>query len=73
MSTILYGNLRAERVLFLAGRWEAWHHTLGQGLNAARASGDRAAEAFLAHQQGTLAFCQDQLENWARVSRGGGG
>jgi hypothetical protein len=53
----------AERVLFLAGRWEAWHHTLGQGLDAARASGDRAAEAFFAHQQGTLAFCQDKLQD----------
>ena len=57
----------AERVLFLAGRWEAWHHTLGQGLDAARASGDRAAEAFFAHQQGTLAFCQDQLQDARRL------
>ena len=23
----------AERVLFIAGRWEAWHHALGQGLD----------------------------------------
>jgi hypothetical protein len=53
----------AERVLFLAGRWEAWHDTLGRGLDAARASADKAAEAFFVHQQGTLAFCQDQLED----------
>jgi hypothetical protein len=57
----------AERVLFLAGRWEAWHHALGQGVEAARASGDRAAEAFFAHQQGTLAFCQDQLQDAYRL------
>ena len=44
----------AERVLFIAGRWEAWHHTLSQGLEAAKASADRAAEAFFCHQQGTL-------------------
>jgi hypothetical protein len=53
----------AERVLFLSGRWEAWHDTLGRGLDAARASADKAAEAFFVHQQGTLAFCQDQLED----------
>jgi hypothetical protein len=53
----------AERVLFITGRWEAWHHTLSQGLNAARTSGDRASEAFFTHQQGTLAFCQDQLDD----------
>jgi hypothetical protein len=57
----------AERVLFLAGRWEAWHHALGQGVEAARATGDRAAEAFFAHQQGTLAFCQDQLQDAYRL------
>ena len=53
----------AERVLFVAGRWEAWHRALSHGLYAARASGDRAAEALFAHQQGTLAFCQDQLDD----------
>jgi hypothetical protein len=66
-TTVLRLARTAERVLFLAGRWEAWHHTLGQGLDAARASGDRAAEAFFAHQQGTLAFCQDQLEDAHRL------
>ena len=59
----------AERVLFLAGRWEAWHDTLSRGLDAARASGDKAAEAFFVHQQGTLAFCQDQLEDAYRLLR----
>ena len=66
-TTVLRLARAAERVLFLAGRWEAWHHTLGQGLDAARASGDRAAEAFFAHQQGTLAFCKDQLEDAHRL------
>jgi hypothetical protein len=59
----------AERVLFLAGRWEAWHHTLSQGLQAATASADKAAEAFFAHQQGTLAFCRDQLNDARRLLR----
>jgi tetratricopeptide (TPR) repeat protein len=53
----------AEAVLFLAGRWEAWHHTLSLGLDAAKAAADRAAEAFFAHQLGSLAFCQDQLDD----------
>ena len=59
----------AERALFIAGRWEAWHHTLGQGLAAARASADRAAEALFSHQQGTLAFCHDQLDEARRLLR----
>jgi hypothetical protein len=57
----------AERVLFLAGRWEAWHHALGQGLDAARASADQAAEAFFVHQQGTLALGLDRLEDAYRL------
>jgi hypothetical protein len=59
----------AERVLFLAGRWEAWHDTLSRGLDAARASADKTAEAFFVHQQGTLAFCQDQLEDAYQLLR----
>jgi hypothetical protein len=59
----------AERVLFLAGRWEAWHDTLRRGLDAARASADKTAEAFFVHQQGTLAFCQDQLEDAYQLLR----
>src|SRR5258708_3260296 len=45
----------AERRLFIARRWEAWHHTLSRGLEAAGASADKAAEAFFRHQTGTLA------------------
>src|SRR6266566_3671760 len=59
----------AERVLFLAGRWEAWHDTLSRGVDAARASADNASEAFFVHQQGTLAFCQDQLEDAYQLLR----
>ena len=59
----------AERVLFLAGRWEAWHDTLSRGLDAARATADKASEAFFVHQQGTLAFCQDQLEDAYQLLR----
>jgi hypothetical protein len=50
-----------EPILTLAGRWEASSHLLGQGLEAARATGDHAAEALFEHQQGTLAFCRDEL------------
>jgi hypothetical protein len=59
----------AERILFLAGRWEAWHDTLSRGVEAARESADKAAEAFFVHQQGTLAFCQDQLEDAYQLLR----
>lgn len=56
-----------EPILTLAGRWEACRHALDLGLQAAKATGDRAAEAFLAHQQGTLALCQDQLDAGKRL------
>ena len=55
----------ADAVLFLTGRWEAWHHTLALGLQAAQATGDKAAEAFFSHQLGSLALCQDQLRDAA--------
>jgi hypothetical protein len=51
----------AEPVLTLAGRWEASSHVLGRGLEAARATGDHAAEALFSHEQGALAFCRDEL------------
>src|SRR6266511_1312117 len=56
-----------EPILTLAGRWEACRHALDLGLQAAKATGDRAAEAFFAHQQGTLALCQDQLDAAKRL------
>src|SRR5262249_60198328 len=52
----------AEPTLTLAGRWEASRQVLDRGLEAARATGDRATEALFSHQQGTLSLCQDQLD-----------
>ena len=51
-----------EPVLTLLGRWEASREALEHGLAAARATGDQAAEALFSHQLGTLAFCQDELQ-----------
>jgi hypothetical protein len=51
----------AEPVLTLAGRWSAVQHVLDRGLDAARAAGDHAARALFCHEQGTLAFCLDDL------------
>jgi HYR domain/HYDIN/CFA65/VesB-like, Ig-like domain len=56
-----------EPILTLAGRWEACRRALDLGLQAATATGDRAAEAFFSHQQGTLALCQDQLDAARRL------
>jgi hypothetical protein len=51
----------AEPILTLAGRWAACQHLLQQGLAAAKAAGDLASEAYFSHQQGTMAFCRDEL------------
>jgi Putative Ig domain len=59
----------AEPVLTLAGRWEASRHALDRGLEAARTTGDRAAEALFCHEQGTLALCDDQLADAGRLLR----
>jgi hypothetical protein len=48
-----------EPVLALVGRWRKAHQVLELGLRAAKVVGDRSAEAFFAHEQGTLALCQD--------------
>src|SRR5712691_8411599 len=53
----------AEPVFFIAGRWEAWHHVLSAGLEAARATANSTAEALFSHQLGSLAFCQDRLDD----------
>jgi hypothetical protein len=50
-----------EPILTLAGRWEASRRALELGLQAARATGDQAAEALFSHQQGALALCRDEL------------
>jgi PASTA domain len=59
----------AEAVLFTAGRWEAWHHALSHGLNAARATGDHEADAYFSHQLGSFAFAQDHLDDAASLLR----
>jgi tetratricopeptide (TPR) repeat protein len=51
-----------EPILTLAGRWEASRQALEQGLTAARAVGDRAAEALFSHQLGTLELSLDNLD-----------
>lgn len=51
-----------EPVLFVLGRWKQWRHVLGQGIEAARQSADASAEAFFAHQKGTLAYCENRLQ-----------
>ncbi len=59
----------AEPVFFIAGRWEAWHHVLSAGLEAARATANSTAEALFSHQLGSLAFCQDRLDDAVRQLR----
>jgi len=51
-----------EPILTLAGQWEACRDILHRGLQAAQATGDRAAEALFSHQLGTLELCRDQLD-----------
>jgi hypothetical protein len=46
-----------EGILALSGRWQAWRQALEWGLQAARALGNRAAEARALHQLGTRALC----------------
>ena len=44
----------AERVLFVQGHWQAWRDVLDRGQFAALSARDTAAQAYFAHQQGTL-------------------
>ncbi len=57
----------AEAILFACGRWEAWQHVLHRGRTAAEAVNDQSAEAFFAHQLGSLAICQDRLGEAERL------
>src|SRR6266536_806868 len=59
----------AEQILFIAARWEAWHHALSQGLAAAKASYPTAAEAFFSHQLGSLELCLDHADEASRLLR----
>ncbi len=51
-----------EPILMLAGRWQTCAQVLGQGFDAAVQANDVGAQAYFAHQQGTLALCEDRLE-----------
>ncbi|MEU9290797.1 choice-of-anchor D domain-containing protein [Streptomyces sp. NPDC048275] len=57
----------AEPVLFAQGRWEDWRQALDQGIDAAQRLGDRASEAFLTHQKGTLEYAEDRAEEAYRL------
>ena len=57
----------AEQIVFIAGRWEAWHHVLGQGLAAADATQASAVQAFFCHQLGSLELCLDRLDDAAQL------
>ena len=46
-----------EGALIVGGRWGAWANVLERCLDAARATGDRSAEAWAMHQLGTRAVC----------------
>jgi hypothetical protein len=56
-----------EPVLLIAERWEACSNALEQGLHAASQVGDTVAQAYFAHQQGTLAAAQQNLEDAGRL------
>jgi hypothetical protein len=51
----------AEAPFAVAGAWGAWSRVLGYELQAARALGDTAAEAWARHQIGTRALALDDL------------
>ncbi|WP_416965051.1 hypothetical protein [Streptomyces sp. Agncl-13] len=58
-----------ERVLFVQGHWQAWQNTLAQGITAAQAAGDKAAEAYFTHQQGVQHFLHDRTDHARRLLR----
>lgn len=58
-TTVLRLGRAAERALAVSRRWGAWEILLRHQLEAARALGDRRAEAWALHQLGTRALCLD--------------
>jgi hypothetical protein len=58
-----------EGALIIGARWGAWAITLEHCLAAAKASGDRSAEAWALHEIGTRALCLGEL-GIARASLG---
>jgi hypothetical protein len=51
-----------DGALVIGARWGAWAIALDRCLAAAKATGDRAAEAWALHQTGTLALCTADAE-----------
>ncbi|MFK4103515.1 hypothetical protein ACI2L1_26230 [Streptomyces sp. NPDC019531] len=58
-----------ERVLFVQGHWQSWQNTLAQGITAAQAAGNKAAEAYFTHQQGVQHFLHDRVDHAHRLLR----
>jgi NB-ARC domain-containing protein len=51
-----------EGALVVRGRWGAWATTLERSLDAAKALGDRSAEAWAFHEIGTRALCLGEAD-----------
>ncbi len=62
-SIVLHLGRTVEGILALSGQWGDWDLVLKWMLLAARAMGDRAAEAFVLHQLGTRSFCLSEIAN----------
>lgn len=60
-SIVLHLGRTVQGILALSGQWGAWNLVLKWMLLAARAMGDRAAEAFVLHQLGTRALCLNEV------------
>jgi beta-lactam-binding protein with PASTA domain len=66
-TTVVQLTRIAEQIVFIAGRWEAWHHVLRQGLAAAKGTGDSGLEAYFCHQLGSLELCLGRLDDATRL------
>lgn len=62
-SIVLHLGRTVQGILALSGQWDAWDLVLKWMLLAARAMGDRAAEAFVLHQLGTRSLCLNEVAN----------
>ena len=52
-----------ELPLVLTGRWESWTNALCLAAQSATAAGDKAALAWVRHQDGTKAICEGNFSN----------
>jgi beta-lactam-binding protein with PASTA domain len=55
--SVLALGVLLDSAFALSGRWDAWEQVARASLHAARATGDRRAEALALHQLGTRALC----------------